>query len=102
MSMVHTSPEFTYILADLTTNSEVVTAKRCILRGIHVKETVGSNDVPLKAGGASGTQIATIPAGSLAGAWFPFGDVQIDNFTVDAADAETAGELLIVFKEVNP
>lgn len=91
--------DFTYTLVDLVDNSTVLTGKRAILRGIHVKETVGANDVPIKAGS---TQVGTIPSGAFVGQWFPFGDMEIDNLTIDPADAETAGELLVVYKEYQP
>lgn len=91
---VATIQEFTYKTVSLDSGTtKDISGKRCILRGVWINTTL-ANAVTVKDGANSPF---VIPAGSLAGSWFPFGDVGLRT-NCSITHTASAGALTFIFK----
>lgn len=91
---VVTVQEFTYkTVSTASGTSKDISGKRCILRGVWINTTL-ANAVTVKDGTSSPF---VIPAGSLAGSWFPFGDAGMKT-NCSITHTASAGALTFIFK----
>jgi hypothetical protein len=95
-NVLDTAFEFDYDVVDVGDNSTTVHGGLCLLRGIYINTTLSANDLPILDGA---TTVFTIPGGSFAGTWIPFGDVQFTtSLIVDPNDAAT-GSITVIYKK---
>lgn len=90
----NTVAEFYPTVVDLSTNSTTVTTRKAILRAAIVKTTMSAHACVIQ---DNATAMFTIPASTVAGTTFFFGDVTFASGIVVNPDDSGTGEITLVW-----
>jgi hypothetical protein len=91
---VLTSNEFKYTVVDLATDSTTITTAKAILRAIYINTTLSAHALVIK---DNATTVFTIPAGTVAGTWVPFGDAYFSGGIVIDPDNSGTGNITVLW-----
>lgn len=93
-TFVNTTAEFYPTVVDLATNSTTVTTRKAIIRSVYVNTTLSSHACLIKDGS---TTVFTIPSGTVAGTWVPFGDTTFASGIVVDPDDSATGNITVTW-----